>query len=178
MTEHILTGHLMTVRTEVWALAADDDGIWLICGGGDAWRSRPIAKDTDPHWAVQKMLRKHGALGSARIVHSTSWRAEGESIVLTYVAVVECPEIRAHWPGAELVSTLLPDIWGPPRTHAAHQPPSPRYADVLLHAIRHLRFLEQNSATEAAQLSPAWKRHLLAFSPALAGMYSQVHGAA
>lgn len=176
MTEYTVPSHLMTVRVEVWALAANDEGIWLINGNGDAWRSRPLSADVDPHWPVQRILRKHGALGSSRIIHSSSWRAEDESVVLTYFAVIDCPEIQAHWPGAHPVSLLLPEIWGPPNTHAADQPPIPRHSDVLLHALRHLRYLEQNDATAAAALSPAWTRHLEAFEPALAGLYSQVHG--
>jgi hypothetical protein len=172
-----MTGtHLMTVRAEVWAMAADERGIWLVSGGGqDAWRSPEILADADPHWAVQAILRKHGTLGSAKIVHSTSWRAEGESVILTYAAVVECSDIAAHWPAAQPVSPMLPEVCGKPATHAADEPPLPTYLAVLLHALRHLSFLLRHSATEAAAFSPEWKTHLEAFEPALAGLYSEVH---
>jgi hypothetical protein len=166
----------MTVRAEVWALAAGPDGIYLISGGGqDAWRSRPLGADTDPHWAVQRILRKHGALGSARIIHSTSWRAQDDSVILTYAVVIECPAIAEHWPAAQLVSLLLPEVCGPPLPHGAAAPPVPRMLDVLLHALRHLSFLLAHSATEAAAFSPEWREHLAAFEPALAQMYSEVH---
>lgn len=163
----------MTVRAEVWALAADASGIYLICGSGDAWRSRPITADTDPHWAVQRILRKHGALGSAKVIHSTSWRAEGESVMLTYVAAVECPSILEHWPAAQLVSLLLAEgAAGRPIPHAADKPPTPRYLDVMLHALRHLAFLRLYDPAASDALSAHWHEHLRRFEPALAGMYA------
>jgi hypothetical protein len=164
----------MTAVAEIWGLSANERGIWLI-SGGEAWRSGPIAADTDPHWAVSAILREHGALDAAKIIHSTSWRAEGESVVLTYVAALDCPDVETHWPGAQLVSLMLPDVVGKPITHAADAPPTPRHIDVLLHALRHLRFLLEHDATAARAFSPAWRSHLNDFAPALAGMYSAEH---
>lgn len=164
----------LTVRAEVWPLSADSEGIHLI-SGADAWRSRAIPGDTDPHWTVQQILRRHGALGAARVVHSTSWRCEGTSVILTYVAALDCPHVDQHWPDAELVSLMLPDAVGRPLRHAAAEPPTPRYVDVLLHALRHLRFLEEHDADAREAFSPAWRRHLAAFAPALAGMYTGDH---
>ena len=164
----------MTVRAEVWGLSADDRGIWLI-SGGDAWRSGPIDAESDPHYAAQEILSEHNALGDAKIVHSTSWRCEDTSIMLTYVAALDCPHVHDHWPASQLVSLMLPESVGEPLTHGADQPPTPRYVDVLLHAVRHLRFLLDYDATAAAAFSPAWRSHLMAFSPALAGMYAGEH---
>lgn len=168
--------HLMSVREEVWALGASDDGIYLLNGHGDAWRTRPIPANVDPFWPVNRILRTHGALGSALITHSTSWRAEGESIMLTFASVIDCPDIAGHWPAARPVTPLLLEVVGPPIAHAATEPPTPRYIDVLFHALRHLRFLRDESAEESAKFSPAWKHHLDIFRPALAGMYGQVLG--
>lgn len=164
----------MTVRAEVWGLSADDRGIWLI-SGGDAWRSGPIDAESDPHYAAQEILSEHNALGDAKIVHSTSWRCEDTSIMLTYVAALDCPHVHDHWPASQLVSLMLPESVGEPLPHGADQPPTPRYVDVLLHAVRHLRFLLDYDATAAAAFSPAWRSHLMAFSPALAGMYAGEH---
>lgn len=176
MTEHIDSGHLMTVREELWALGANADAIYLLNGHGDAWRTRPIAKNVDPFWPINRVLRQHGALGSTVLTHSTSWRPEGESVMLTFASIVACPDITNHWPAARPVTPLLLEIVGPPYTHAATEPPTPRYIDVLFHALRHLRYLRDESAEESSKFSDAWKRHLDAFRPALAGMYGQVHG--
>jgi hypothetical protein len=164
----------MSVRAEVWGLSANDAGIWLI-NGGDAWRSGAISEDSDPHFAVEALLDQHNALGDAKIIHSTSWRAEDTSVVLTYVAALDCPHVHDHWPGAQLVSAALADAVGTPNSHAADEAPLPRYVDVLLHAIRHLRFLLDYDATAASSFSATWRQHLMEFAPALAGMYSDAH---
>ena len=177
--QHIsLAGDLMTVRVEVWALSADQKEILLINGSGDAWRSRPLLSGVDPFWPVKKILRKHGALGSASIIHSSSWRAEDEAIMLTFFAVIDCPTPKQHWPGAHSVDPLLPEIWGPAIPHAADEAPTPRYSDVLLHAIRHLKFLVDVRAPDVENLPAVWLPHLDGLAPALAGMYGQVNGAA
>jgi hypothetical protein len=163
-----------TVRVEVWPLSAARDGIYLV-SGIDAWRSASLTTDTDPHWMVENLLRQHGAADEAKIIHSTSWRAEDESVILTYVATLDCPDVEERWPGASLVSLALPEVVDRPHTHAADQPPTPRYVDVMLHGLRHLRFLLEYDVTTAAAFSPAWRSHLEAFAPALAGMYTEEH---
>ena len=84
-------------------------------GHGDASRSRPVAANADPQWAVQKILRRYGTLGSAVLVHSSSWRAEDESVILCYFAVIDCPDISGHWPATHPPTN--------PPTHPPHQPP-------------------------------------------------------
>lgn len=54
----------------------------------------------------------------------------------------------------------------------------PRYIDVLLHGLRHLRFLLDSDATNAAALAEPWPQHLAPLTPALATMYDQHHGMA
>ena len=80
----------MTVRPEIWPVAADTAGIWLV-SGDDAWRpALPVAADSEPHADVELELSRHGALEDAALLHSTSWRVDGPSIVLTYVTVIRC----------------------------------------------------------------------------------------
>ena len=54
----------------------------------------------------------------------------------------------------------------------------PRYLDVLFHGLRHLHYLAQTDATNAAAMGELWRRHLEPFEAALAGMYSEPHRAA
>jgi hypothetical protein len=165
---------LETVHVEIWGLSANPDGIYLI-SGGDAWRGGPLLAGGEPHDAVREILAANGALNDAKIIHSTSWRAEGHTIVLTYVAALTCPHVQQHWPGAQRVSPVLLEAWGQPVTHAANEPPTPTYAAVLMHALRHLEFLRVHDATAAAAMGPDWRSHLQAFTPALSGMYSREH---
>ena len=50
-------------------------------------------------------------------------------------------------------------------------PPSPRSVDVLLHAIRHLRFLLDTDDAVRPVLAGDWRRHLAHLQPAPAGRY-------
>lgn len=163
----------MTVRAEVWPLAADELGVWLL-SGGDAWRSFAIAADSEPHFEVELLAAGHD-MPRPLLLHSTSWRSDGPAVVLTYVAVFDCPAlVRDIWPAALPVDPgLLPAVGNPPG-HGAADAPVPRYVDVLHHALRHLRFLMDTDAGAAAVLTGHWARHLARLTPVLAGMYGLV----
>jgi hypothetical protein len=178
----------MTVAVEVWPLAADETAIWLL-SDGDAWRLGPIWADSDVHYEVQWLLFQHdidpdSALfvevpaprPAAGVIHSTSWRPDGATIVLTYMAVVKADGyVLETWPHAAPVTSALPAAIGKAPPHGAADVPIPRVADVLLHGIRHLRFLatEEGDAETAAALDANWLRHLAPLRPALAQMFSE-----
>ncbi len=167
----------MQVWVEVWPVAADPVGIWLV-SGGDAWKpGLPVMADSTPHWEVESELRSHGVLDDVELLHSTSWR-DGGRVILTYVAILKCPDsglVRDRWSHALPVDPTMADIVGRPPTHAATDSPAPRDIDVLLHAHRHLLLLKGLDATARAAMDDNWKRHLDAFEPALAGLYIERH---
>ncbi len=174
---------LLSVRVEVWPVAADESGIWLVSPEGDAWQSDVIEADTEPHRAVNDLLRTKpgyrnaagGALDAVQLLHSTSWRADRDAVVLTYVAVLgghgSHAFVREAWPEARPLGPQLTDSVGKPFPHGAIEPPTPRYIDVLLHAIRHLRFLLDTDVSAQAALDEHWRQYLRQLQPALAGMY-------
>lgn len=166
----------MAVGVEVWPVAADAVGIWLL-SGADAWRpALPVQADNEPHADVELVLAEQGITGAAGLLHSTSWRVDGVRVVLTYIAVVQVNGlVRDEWPAALPVDLDLADTVGRPPTNAANEAPAPRYIDVLLHALRHLRFLLDHDATASAALSGPIRDHLLRLEPALAGMYGERH---
>jgi hypothetical protein len=161
----------MNVVVEVWACAADELGIWLV--GDDAWRSAPIASDGEPHFEVELLLAGRGAV-SPVLLHSTSWRPDGPTVVLTYVAVLPCAGlVLDEWPTAQPVSVdLLPAV-GKPYAHGAAEVPVPRYIDVLHHALRHLTYVVGTDATAREALAGHWMCHLATLRPTLAGMYEK-----
>ena len=164
------------VVVEVWPVSADPAGIWLI-SGNDAWRSDPILKASDPHTSVTDLLKAHNASDGVKLLHSTSWRADGSAVVLTYMAVIDCADFaRDQWPKAAPVSPALPEAVGKPTEVQADEAPIPRYIDVLMHGLRHLQFLLQTDSSARTALCEPWRRHLAAFRPALAGMYDFEHG--
>jgi hypothetical protein len=166
------------VRVEVWPVSADQVGLWLV-SGSDAWRSDAIRQDSDPHTTVENLLKEHGVTADIKLIHSTSWRAEETSVILTYVAVIGCTHLALdHWPDAKPISPALPEAVGKPIEVKADEAPIPRYIDVLMHGLRHLQFLLQTDSSARAALCGTWRDHLAAFRPALAGMYDHEHGEA
>lgn len=163
----------MGCRVEVWPAAADDHGIWLV-SGGDAWRSPAIAADSEPHFEVELLVASYD-VGVPSLLHSTSWRPDGQTIVLTYMVVLPCDElVLSRWPGARPISVeLLPTVGNPP-THGPAEVPVPRYVDVLHHGLRHLTFLLQTDASARDALAGHWTTHLAQLEPALAGMYERI----
>ena len=180
---------LMTVTVEVWPLAADESGIWLL-SDGDAWRFGPIEATSDVHYEAELLLFQHGIdpgdvvflkLDSqaprADVIHSTSWRPDGPTIVLTYMAVVMRAGgyVLETWPDASPITSALPAAVGKAPPHGAAEVPVPRVVDVLLHGLRHLKFLADpdGDAETAAALDGNWLRHLAPLRPALATMFSE-----
>ncbi|MFC0533959.1 hypothetical protein [Phytohabitans kaempferiae] len=165
----------MTVWVEVWPVAADQVGVWLLSGDDALRSSLPVAADSEPHFEVEALLAAADMRNDTVLLHSTSWRPDGPRVVLTYVAVVQGGSlerlVRDRWTTALPVSLELADAVGRPPEHRPDAPPVPRYVDVLLHAVRHLRFLLDTDASNRAALDANWARHLGALTPALAGMY-------
>ena len=177
----------MTVTVEVWPLAADEAAIWLI-SDGDAWRHGPVKAASDVHYEAERLLFQHDIDPDSAffveipdrpmtdVIHSTSWRPDGPTIVLTYMAVVKTDGyVRDRWPAAMPVTAALPEAIGKAPPHGPTQVPVPRVADVLLHGIRHLRWLatDEGDAETAAALDENWLRHLAPLRPALAKMFSE-----
>jgi hypothetical protein len=134
--------------------------------------------DNEPHSDVEYLLGENEAQSDAVLLHSTSWRVDGPAIVLTYIAVIRCDGlVRDRWANAMPVSSSLTEVVGKPPTNSPIDPPAPRYVDVLMHGLRHLKFLLDTDATNAAALDDTWQRHLAELNPALATMYSERHSA-
>jgi hypothetical protein len=178
----------MNVRAEIWPVAADEVGIWLL-SGGDSWETDIIRQDSEPHFEVESVLVSHGikapdndlfrhgvADHNLMLLHSTSWRRERSTIVLTYIAVVATSGlVRSEWPDSLPVAVDMASEVGPAPTHLATSTPQPRYVDVLLHAVRHLRFLLGTDASARDALAEPWPSHLESWTPALAGLYMPAH---
>ncbi|GAA3430386.1 hypothetical protein ACQP10_38500 (plasmid) [Streptosporangium sandarakinum] len=166
---------LLGVKVEVWPVAADQLGIWLISPEADAWRSEHITADTEPHKVVGRLLDDHDEFNRVRLLHSTSWRTDRDAVVLTYIAVLGGHGSHEYvldlWPEARPLSLGLTEAVGKPMPHGPIDPPTPRYIDVLLHAVRHLRFLLDTDTHAQAALDDLWQTHLYKLQPALAGMY-------
>ncbi|WP_219504692.1 hypothetical protein [Nonomuraea ceibae] len=161
----------MNVRVEVWPVIADEIGLWL-ASGLDAWRSGNVSYDLGPRDEVQYILDKHEIGERLQVIHSTSWRAENGHVILTYIAAIHCPDLaRKSWPEAAPISPDLAVEVGKPTPTPPTGEPVPRYIDVLLHGLRHFRFLTLTDGPAREALGDRWRQYLQAFAPALSGMY-------
>lgn len=174
----------MGVIVEMWPLAADTRGIWLV-SGTDALRSSRISQDSTVAFEAENLLRYDDALliEELPVLHSPSWRPDNYNVILTYFAVLDehNQDVVATWPQARPVDVeKLLALHGGPLPHGAAEEPLPRDLDVLFHALRHLRLLMGGEVTilgmdaeVSAALSDVWKAHLYHLTPALAGLYSR-----
>jgi hypothetical protein len=93
------------------------------------------------------------------VVHSTSWRHEGDRLVLTYLAVVEPPEVLSEYLTAEPVGRA--DL---ARGDTLAPPSDIGVAQVIEHAFRHLAWLVVDDPAIGDAL-PDWTSVLSAYEP-------------
>ncbi|GAC1613244.1 MAG: hypothetical protein NVS9B1_21300 [Candidatus Dormibacteraceae bacterium] len=137
-----------------------------VCDGSPVWL-RPvhapslrvgISKAEEPAAVVLSVMAWYPL--TARVVHSTSWRYEEGRIVLTYLAVVECPQ-RLPEGSLELVPIERADL---ARGESTAPPASITVAAVLEHAVRHLAWLNREDPAIAAELE-TWSAVLADYRP-------------
>lgn len=171
----------MKVGTEIWPLAADRTGLWLVSAGARPWApAEPVMAASEPYAEVMLELARMGLQpNQLQLLHSTSWRQHGPRLVLTYAAVIRLDSADSYvhdaWPDAAPLGLDLFQRVGAPPTHGAIGNPAPRMIDVLHHVLRHLRFLIDNDVTVARALDLHWHNHLRTYAPALATMYHNLH---
>lgn len=95
-----------------------------------------------------------------RVVHSTSWRAAGDRIVLTYLVVVDPP---GDLPAGSLVS-LPVERADLARADAMAAPPRIEIGAVIEHALRHLKWLLADDPAIRREL-PDWAGALTGYAP-------------
>lgn len=173
----------MQVMTEVWPLAADEAGIWLL-SGAEAWvlglAGMPVQTDSDPHGDTELILQAKGVRkDDVLFLHSTSWRVDLPRLIVTYVAVVDAgPAVRARWPQALPVSLEFAGQVRPKPHGPADRPTGVADDAVLVHAARHVAWLLETDPQATASLDENMRAHLAGLRPALAGLYSEAHSAA
>ena len=163
----------MGVIGEFWVVTADRVGIWLPEGG--PLYTVPVPADSEPHFEIELELLRLGLRDRVTLMHSTSWRTDYKlgGLVVTYMVVVATDDlVRGIWPHARPVTLAAVEAVGKPEPHAPDAPPTPSHFDVLMHGLRHLRFLMDTDPSNAAAMGELLRRHLEPLEPALAGLYA------
>ena len=80
--------------------------------------------------------------------------------------------VREAWPDARPINLDLAEAVGKPLSYKPSEPPTPRHIDVLVHGLRHLRFLMSTDSANAAAMEGYAQQHLAKLDPAFAAMYN------
>jgi hypothetical protein len=146
-----------SVRAEIFAVRLTPDGpMWLKPDDGPTWC---IAVDprTDPFEAVRETIR--ACVSSPVVLHSTSWRHEDASLILTFLAVVEdgVTSAELRWTPVRRARLARGEPNEPPDELASTQ--------VLEHAMRHLAWLAADDDEIRRALPAGWEGVLAAYEP-------------
>jgi hypothetical protein len=169
----------MHVTAEIWPLAADEQGIWLVSGDWP-WVTLPFADDTSFNAEFQGELVDRG-VAAALGPHGTSCRIDGPSLICTAVAVIDCQgwPVKSSWPHAKPipVEKIVAEVGKPPTHPANRVPDEVRQWDALVEGLRHLAFqFTPYGNAELAKEMGVWMRvHLVNLSPTLFKLYDREH---
>jgi len=125
------------------------------CGAG------PWLIESGPHehpmGVVERVVRD--VVGEPLVIHSTSWRRVSDSVVLTFVAVIDETRVGAMATRPVRRGSLA-------RGDATTPPGRIEFAQVVEHALRHLAWLVADDESVRSALGPQWRRALEAYVPA------------
>ena len=144
------------VQAEIFVVWLDRGEIQLTgpCGAAP-WYVEIHALD-DPVATVDRLLRE--VLGPPRLVHSTSWRRDRGSVVLSFIAVID-PQRVGRLESLPIGRSELA------RSSATAAPVAVSFQQVVEHGLRHLAWLAQDDAVVAGELSEEWRRVLRGYVP-------------
>jgi hypothetical protein len=146
-----------TVSLEAVVLYVDDSGIRTVAPRGRDTLGVAWDPELDPHEAVVDAVA--ALLLTPSMVHSTSWRAVGSTIVLTFLVAVERPDRLPEGCDAEVVARV--DL---ARGGATGPPVAVRHSEVVEHGLRHLAWLLREDAAIRAALD-GWRGALADYEP-------------
>ncbi|MGH3917278.1 MAG: hypothetical protein ACRDTC_28285 [Pseudonocardiaceae bacterium] len=137
------------------------------------WRELPAGRHPT-EVVVEALTGELGAMfdQSRSVVHSTSWRYEGEQLVLSYLAAL--PPLASTPPGF----TLQPVDTRPAGIGRTTDTDAIPVMDVLTHGLRHFAMLRISDPTIANTLSECWHESLATWNPLPAGLLEHPHGPA
>jgi hypothetical protein len=144
------------VQVEVFVLRLGAGGLELTgpCGP-DAWYLE-VGEDDDPVAVVTAAARR--MMGEPLLVHSTSWRRDRGSVILSFVVVVD-PTTVASLDGVPVGRAELA------RSTTLAAPERIGHEQVIEHGLRHLAWLAKDDPHVRAALSEEWRALLAGYVP-------------
>ncbi len=145
------------VRAEVFVVAME--GGRLVLTGPDGPQAWHVQTHGEGHPMDEVRAVVERALGNVGLFHSTSWRWDHGSVVLTFLAVIP-PQAVGDMAAVTIDRTDLA------RSEATRAPEAIGSGQVLEHALRHLAWLAREDDIVRAALDDAWHALLAAYVPA------------
>ncbi|MGZ4146927.1 MAG: hypothetical protein ACXVPL_04390 [Actinomycetota bacterium] len=145
------------VSLEAVVLYVADDGIRTVSSGGRETVHVAWDPDLDPHETVVDAVAAIPL--TPLMVHSTSWRAVGSAIVVTFLVVVERPAAVPAGCTTDLVARV--DL---ARGLAIGPPAAVRHSQVVEHGLRHLAWLLREDVAIRDALD-GWRTVLADYEP-------------
>jgi hypothetical protein len=145
------------VQAEVFVLFRDANSRLNLTGpcGADPWYLE-VGADEDPTAVVAAAIRR--VIGEPVVVHSTSWRRDRSSVVLSFMAVID----RALLGGMTAVPVRRAEL---ARGGADTAPPDIGTLSVIEHGLRHLAWLVMDDPVVAERLDEGWRSVLSTYVP-------------
>lgn len=176
--EHDLDFQPILSYSEVWPLGADEVSIWLLSGEAGPWPSDYIDRRSDAQTMAELECIRHSVNLATCVLHSSSWRTHYDEDtdqnfdIKTFMLADSLDDLALdRWPDARAFTPEFAESLGRAPHHGPAEPPIVRWGHVLLHGVRHLRYLRDTDSDIRDGLSDDWCRHLEAFEPAIAQMY-------
>jgi hypothetical protein len=142
---------------EAVVLFLDEGGIQHLSPHGLQTVRAPWDPDLDPHEVIVDAVAELGLMPI--MVHSTSWRIVGQTIVLTFLVAVEAP---ARIPDAHAVELVARAELA--RGRALGPPPEVHLSQVVEHGLRHFAWLMREDEMIHEALAN-WSQALSGYEP-------------
>jgi len=145
------------VQAEVFVLFRDANNRPNLTGpcGADPWYLE-VGADEDPTAVVAAAIRR--VIGEPVVVHSTSWRRDRSSVLLSFVAIID----RGLLGGMTTVPVPRAEL---ARGGADTAPETVGTLSVIEHGLRHLAWLVKDDPIVAECLDDGWHVVLSAYVP-------------
>jgi hypothetical protein len=144
------------VRAEIFVVWLNGTEIELTGPCGPAPWLVELGATEHPVGVVERLVREN--VGSPRLVHSTSWRHDGDAVILSFVVVID-PSLVGRMDSATIRRADLA------RSEATAAPSAIVDEQVIEHGLRHLAWLAVDDPVVSVELSGLWSSVLAGYVP-------------
>ena len=144
------------VRAEIFVVWLNGDDIELTGPCGAAPWIVELGATDHPVGVVDRIVREN--VGEPRLVHSTSWRHEADTVILSFVVVIDATLVGSMESAAIARTDLA-------RSTATAAPSTIDHRQVMEHGLRHLAWLAVDDPAVSAELAVPWRAALASYAP-------------